>query len=106
MRGCSRDETFWGGRHQQRQSGPRSRRVVTATQQINFRRLRRGRLFRRFDVNMSEAAFAFELAQVVNGVFLGRAEDGQTVSTRWACFKLENEPGSLFLPLNKPIADL
>src|SRR5438034_11828080 len=68
---------------------PGCRRVETATQQVDPDRFCRGRLFRGFDMHMSQAAFALELAQVVNGVFLVRSQHRRTVRASRVCGKAE-----------------
>lgn len=38
---------------------------------------------------MGQAAFAFDLAQVINGVFLAGSQHRVTVDVRWVCGKRE-----------------
>ena len=89
MRSRSRNETLRSGRDEKRQPGLGCRGVETATEQIDSRCLGCGRFFRRLDVNMGEAAFTFELTQVVNGVFFVGSQHGWTLVNRLQCGKTE-----------------
>ena len=74
MRSGAGDETFRRGGNEKWEPRLGGRRIEAATQEVNAGGFGGGGFFRRLDVNMGKAAFAFELAKIVNGVFLIRPE--------------------------------
>ena len=74
MRGGTGEEAARSGGNEIRQHRLRLGTVETAAHQINAGLLGCRGFFRRLDVNMREHAFALELLEIEDGVFLARSE--------------------------------